>query len=71
MAHTKAKAVLKHSVKAVYCVLCAKGDFGVLGLNHRIERALNARNLIKTQQELWYHGRPVNGDTERSRPWFV
>ncbi|MGF1908834.1 exodeoxyribonuclease V subunit alpha [Vibrio kasasachensis] len=42
-------------------LLCAirEGDFGVTGLNQRIERALVARNLIQTQDELWYHGRPV------------
>ena len=42
-------------------LLCAvrEGDFGVTGLNQRIERALVARNRIQTQDELWYHGRPV------------
>lgn len=42
-------------------LLCAmrEGDFGVSGLNHRIERALVARKRIQTQDELWYHGRPV------------
>lgn len=42
-------------------VLCAvrEGDFGVNGLNQRIERALAARRLIDVQDELWYHGRPV------------
>lgn len=42
-------------------LLCAvrEGDFGVAGLNVRIERALAARKLIQTQDELWYHGRPV------------
>ncbi|EKO3565085.1 exodeoxyribonuclease V subunit alpha [Vibrio metschnikovii] len=42
-------------------VLCAvrEGDFGVNGLNQRIERALAARRLIDMQDELWYHGRPV------------
>lgn len=42
-------------------LLCAirEGDFGVAGLNLRVERALTARKLIKTQDELWYHGRPV------------
>ena len=42
-------------------LLCAirEGDFGVKGLNQRIERALASRKLIKTQDELWYHGRPV------------
>ncbi|UPQ87411.1 exodeoxyribonuclease V subunit alpha [Vibrio sinaloensis] len=42
-------------------LLCAirEGDFGVAGLNQRIERGLAARKLIQTQDELWYHGRPV------------
>lgn len=42
-------------------LLCAvrEGDFGVQGLNARIERALAARKLIQVQDELWYHGRPV------------
>ena len=42
-------------------LLCAvrEGDFGVTGLNHSVERALKARKLIKVQDELWYHGRPV------------
>ncbi|EPR4993927.1 exodeoxyribonuclease V subunit alpha [Vibrio navarrensis] len=42
-------------------LLCAlrEGDFGVSGLNQRIEKALAARKLIRTQDELWYHGRPV------------
>lgn len=42
-------------------LLCAvrEGDFGVTGLNQRIERALAARKLIQVQDELWYHGRPV------------
>ncbi|WP_394250700.1 exodeoxyribonuclease V subunit alpha [Vibrio profundi] len=42
-------------------LLCAirEGDFGVSGLNNRIEKALAARRLITTNDELWYHGRPV------------
>ncbi|NVD05986.1 exodeoxyribonuclease V subunit alpha [Vibrio sp. JPW-9-11-11] len=42
-------------------LLCAvrEGDFGVSGLNQRTERGLAARKLIQTQDELWYHGRPV------------
>ena len=42
-------------------LLCAlrEGDFGVSGFNQRIEKALAARKLIRTQDELWYHGRPV------------
>ncbi|MGF1719882.1 exodeoxyribonuclease V subunit alpha [Vibrio kyushuensis] len=42
-------------------LLCAirEGDFGVSGLNQRIERALTTQRLIRPQDELWYHGRPV------------
>lgn len=42
-------------------LLCAvrEGDFGVSGLNYRIERALAARKKIKVQDEIWYAGRPV------------
>ncbi|MFA0656285.1 exodeoxyribonuclease V subunit alpha [Vibrio sp. 10N.222.49.C12] len=43
-------------------LLCSirEGDFGVNGLNHRIERALAARRLVNPHNdELWYHGRPV------------
>ncbi|GMM90050.1 exodeoxyribonuclease V subunit alpha [Vibrio fortis] len=43
-------------------LLCAvrDGDFGVSGLNQRIERALAARRLVQPHnEELWYHGRPV------------
>ncbi|EPI2805145.1 exodeoxyribonuclease V subunit alpha [Vibrio vulnificus] len=42
-------------------LLCAvrEGNFGVSGLNSRIEKALAARNLIKVKDEVWYHGRPV------------
>ncbi|MCZ4370718.1 exodeoxyribonuclease V subunit alpha [Vibrio diazotrophicus] len=56
---SKAKAVLKAFSQSRLLCAVREGDFGVVGLNHRIERALAARNLIKTQQELWYHGRPV------------
>ncbi|MEZ8192104.1 exodeoxyribonuclease V subunit alpha [Vibrio sp. 1F279] len=43
-------------------LLCSirEGDFGVKGLNQRIERALAARRLVNPHNdELWYHGRPV------------
>lgn len=55
----KAKAVL--SLFSQCRLLCAirDGDYGVVGLNHRIEQALVARRFIQTQDELWYHGRPV------------
>jgi len=55
----KAKAVLACFAKSRLLCAIREGDFGVSGLNSRIERALAARNLIKTQQEVWYHGRPV------------
>jgi len=55
----KAKAVLDAFGQSRLLCAVREGDFGVTGLNLRIERALAARNLIKTQQELWYHGRPV------------
>ncbi|SJL82189.1 exodeoxyribonuclease V subunit alpha [Vibrio palustris] len=55
----KARAVLEafNGVR----LLCAvrEGDFGVTGLNYRIERALAARQLISVHDEMWYHGRPV------------
>ncbi|MFW1056109.1 exodeoxyribonuclease V subunit alpha [Vibrio parahaemolyticus] len=58
---------LTHKAKAVLdtfnqCrLLCAirEGDFGVAGLNQRIEKSLAARKLIQVQDEIWYHGRPV------------
>lgn len=57
---------LTHKAKAVLdtfnqCrLLCAirEGDFGVAGLNQRIE-CTAARKFIQVQDEIWYHGRPV------------
>ncbi|UTV28243.1 exodeoxyribonuclease V subunit alpha [Photobacterium atrarenae] len=42
-------------------LLCAlrDGDFGVTGLNQRIERALAKRGRIKPDDETWYLGRPI------------
>jgi exodeoxyribonuclease V alpha subunit len=42
-------------------LLCAvrEGEFGVLGLNQRIERLLNNHKLISMNEELWYIGRPI------------
>ena len=42
-------------------LLCAirEGDFGVKGLNQRIEKALTSQRIIKPHDEVWYHGRPV------------
>ncbi|MEF1289102.1 exodeoxyribonuclease V subunit alpha [Vibrio sp. M260118] len=55
----RAKAVLDQFARCRLLCAIREGDFGVTGLNQRIERALAARNLIQTQDELWYHGRPV------------
>ncbi|MDE1221017.1 exodeoxyribonuclease V subunit alpha [Vibrio aestuarianus] len=55
----KAKAVLDCFNQCRLLCAIREGDFGVTGLNQRIERALAARKLIKAQDELWYHGRPV------------
>jgi len=42
-------------------LLCAirEGDFGLTGLNQRIESALRKQRLIPTIEEQWYVGRPV------------
>ncbi|MDW6001674.1 exodeoxyribonuclease V subunit alpha [Vibrio mangrovi] len=42
-------------------LLCAvrEGDFGVTGVNQRIERALSRHQLIRKDDEQWYEGRPV------------
>ncbi|AUI86803.1 exodeoxyribonuclease V subunit alpha [Vibrio azureus] len=55
----KAKAVLEAFNRCRLLCAVREGDFGVAGLNQRVEKALAARKLIQTQDELWYHGRPV------------
>ncbi|WP_038183361.1 exodeoxyribonuclease V subunit alpha [Vibrio rhizosphaerae] len=42
-------------------LLCAirEGDFGVTGVNQRVERALSRHQLIRNRDEAWYEGRPV------------
>jgi exodeoxyribonuclease V alpha subunit len=42
-------------------LLCAvrDGEFGVMGLNQRIERLLTNHKLISPSEELWYVGRPI------------
>lgn len=55
----KAKAVLDTFNQCRLLCAIREGDFGVAGLNQRIEKALAARKLIKVQDEIWYHGRPV------------
>jgi exodeoxyribonuclease V alpha subunit len=55
----KAKLALKLFARCRLLCAVREGDFGVEGLNNRIERALAAQRLIRTQDELWYQGRPV------------
>ncbi|ANQ22429.1 exodeoxyribonuclease V subunit alpha [Vibrio natriegens] len=55
----KAKAVLDTFNQCRLLCAIREGDFGVAGLNQRIEKALVARKLIKVRDEIWYHGRPV------------
>jgi exodeoxyribonuclease V alpha subunit len=42
-------------------LLCAlrEGEFGVNGLNQRIESVLTKHNLIRPMDDLWYVGRPI------------
>ena len=42
-------------------LLCAlrEGDFGVVGLNQRIEKELTHRGRISPNDETWYVGRPI------------
>ncbi|WKY59374.1 exodeoxyribonuclease V subunit alpha [Vibrio sp. SNU_ST1] len=56
----RAKSVLDLFSRCRLLCSIREGDFGVKGLNHRIERALAARRLVNPHNdELWYHGRPV------------
>ncbi|MDR9830197.1 exodeoxyribonuclease V subunit alpha [Vibrio sp. FNV 38] len=55
----KAKAVLRQFGQCRLLCAVREGDFGVQGLNERIERSLNQRGLINKREELWYAGRPV------------
>lgn len=55
----KAQAVLALFSRCRLLCAIREGDFGVLGLNQRVEAALSARRLIQTNDELWYIGRPV------------
>ncbi|MER2497476.1 exodeoxyribonuclease V subunit alpha [Vibrio neptunius] len=57
--HQRAKDALQLFAKCRLLCAVREGDFGISGLNQRIERALNARKMIQVQDEIWYHGRPV------------
>jgi exodeoxyribonuclease V alpha subunit len=56
--HTAKVALALFSSCRLLCAL-REGDFGVTGLNQRIEKALSARKLIQLSDELWYSGRPI------------
>ena len=56
--HTAKAALALFSSSRLLCAL-REGDFGVNGLNQRIEKALSARKLIQLNDELWYSGRPI------------
>ena len=57
------KELFTRSGPAIVETLQSRGfdvfDFGVAGLNQRIEKSLAARKFIQVQDEIWYHGRPV------------
>ncbi|WGV99717.1 exodeoxyribonuclease V subunit alpha [Vibrio sp. YMD68] len=55
----RAKMALKQFSQCRLLCAIREGDFGVSGLNLRIEKALSRQRLINPQDELWYHGRPV------------
>ncbi len=42
-------------------LLCAvrEGDFGVVGVNQRIEARLKQRGIIANKDDTWYQGRPI------------
>ncbi|WP_299692839.1 exodeoxyribonuclease V subunit alpha [uncultured Vibrio sp.] len=57
---SRAKSVLDLFSQCRLLCSVREGDFGVKGLNQRIERGLAARRLVHPHNdELWYHGRPV------------
>ncbi|MCK6262539.1 exodeoxyribonuclease V subunit alpha [Vibrio sp. ZSDE26] len=55
----RAQSALKQFAQCRLLCAIREGDFGVSGLNQRIERALTTQRLIRPNDELWYHGRPV------------
>lgn len=55
----KPEIVLKAFSKIQLLCAMREGDFGVVGLNQRIEKALKKSDLIPHGDEIWYSGRPV------------
>ncbi|MDN3681402.1 exodeoxyribonuclease V subunit alpha [Vibrio tapetis subsp. quintayensis] len=53
------KQVLKEFSKSRLLCAIREGDFGLTGLNLRIEAALRKKRLIPSFEEQWYVGRPV------------
>lgn len=57
--HSLAQQVLQYFAKSRLLCALREGDFGVTGLNRRIEQALAKKGLVRPGEELWYPGRPV------------
>jgi exodeoxyribonuclease V alpha subunit len=55
----RAKKVLASLQETQVLVAMREGNFGVNTINERIETLLIRRGSLRTQGELWYHGRPV------------
>ncbi|PKF78465.1 exodeoxyribonuclease V subunit alpha [Vibrio sp. vnigr-6D03] len=55
----KAKQVLKLFSECRLLCAIREGDFGLVGLNHRIEQSLRKQNKLPTTDDVWYPGRPV------------
>ncbi len=53
------KQVLKVFSKSRLLCAIREGDFGLTGLNSRIETGLRKKRLIPNHEEQWYIGRPV------------
>lgn len=59
MIQQRAKAALDAFARCRLLCAIREGDFGVTGLNQRVERMLASGKLIEGNDLLWYHGRPV------------
>ncbi len=57
--NVKAKQALKLFSECRLLCAIREGDFGLTGLNHRIEQRLKNQNKLPTNDEVWYPGRPV------------
>jgi exodeoxyribonuclease V alpha subunit len=57
--HEQALAALKAFSRCRLLCAVREGDFGVRGVNDKVEKALSAKRVIQTGGEQWYAGRPV------------